>query len=214
MTRFCHFVAENQTKWDIFVHPLTYAYNSRVHSSTDSTLFRLFLSRNPPLPPSFDGNSTFSPITYYAMEPHALRAQFLARVQALRAHLNTRLALVQSRYKRSYDKNVKRTPVFSPGKLVYNKKTPLATFSVEVADSMTITTDNELVPKALQPSLIVKSNDHTLVIDEKRLHSTISIQRATLGPRQDTASVLSSSPLLISSPAKEPDSEETPTDYS
>ena len=46
--RLRHYVNEHQTDWDIYVQPLTYAYNAQVHKSTGTTPFSLSLTRHPP----------------------------------------------------------------------------------------------------------------------------------------------------------------------
>lgn len=77
VTRLRHYVAKNQRDWDIFVQPLTYAYRSQVHRSTNTTPFSLVLSGQPLGPASFENNSAFSSDTYYPTEPQALRAHCL-----------------------------------------------------------------------------------------------------------------------------------------
>ena len=43
-----NYVNEHQDDWDVYVGPLTYAYNSHAHLTTRTTLFELVLSRAPP----------------------------------------------------------------------------------------------------------------------------------------------------------------------
>ena len=59
-------MGEHQGDWDVYVGPLTYAYNSHVHRSTRTKPFEVVISRPPPelsfrrvdgdVPPSHSGN--------------------------------------------------------------------------------------------------------------------------------------------------------------
>lgn len=96
--RIRHYVGENQRDWDKFVQQLTCANISQVHSCTNTTPFSLVLSRHSPGPASYGDNSAFLLDTCYITEPHALRAQLLARVKALHAQADTKLESAQNRY--------------------------------------------------------------------------------------------------------------------
>ena len=43
-----NYVKQHQDDWDVYVGPLTYAYNSHVHRTTRTTHFELVVSRPPP----------------------------------------------------------------------------------------------------------------------------------------------------------------------
>lgn len=88
----------------------------------------------PPLPlgpVSIDEKSVFSSHTYYPKEPQALVTKLLERINALRAHVDTRLPSSQNRRKRDRDKHVRRSLVFAPGKLVYLVAPPLSASSTK-----------------------------------------------------------------------------------
>lgn len=64
------------------------------------------------------------------------------------------------------------------------------------------------------PFSTIKVRDHTLFIDENGIQNTVCVQRATLAPGQDSASVPSSNTTHFSpSRDQEPDSEETQTEF-
>ena len=46
--RLQHYVEEHQRDWDDYVQPLTFAYNTLVHRSTETTPCDLVLTRPPP----------------------------------------------------------------------------------------------------------------------------------------------------------------------
>lgn len=54
VARLRHCVAEEQSDWEEYIHPLTYAYNQQVNRSTGTTPFSFAVSRHPPEPPTFD----------------------------------------------------------------------------------------------------------------------------------------------------------------
>lgn len=147
LTRLRHHVADHQRDWDLFVQPLSYVYNTQLHRSTNTTEFSLVLSPNPAGPAPFVKDSALSSDTYCPIEPQALQAQLLARIKALHAQVNIRLASAQSRCKWDLDKNIKRTSAFAPKRLVFIKQPPLATSAVRDADKGATTMYNKFMPK-------------------------------------------------------------------
>ena len=47
MKRLQYYVEEHQRDWDDYVQPLTFAYNTQIHRSTEATLFDLVLTHHP-----------------------------------------------------------------------------------------------------------------------------------------------------------------------
>lgn len=45
--RLRHYVPDHQTKWDLFVQPLTYSYNTQVHKTTGTSPFSPSLTIHP-----------------------------------------------------------------------------------------------------------------------------------------------------------------------
>lgn len=132
----CDYADDQHHDWDIFVQLLADLHNTQVYMSKNITPFSLVLSRKPPGSASFDDNFAFLSNTDYPTEPQALRGQLVAQFKTLRAQVKTRLASARSRYKRDNDKNVRRTSVFAPWKMVYINKPPMATPSVREADKV------------------------------------------------------------------------------
>lgn len=103
ITRLRHFIAEHQRNWDIYVQPLTYAYNNQVHRCTNTSPYSLFLSRHPP-GPSLLRATTDTPITGKSeSSPQMIRRTIQAHILALRAKVDAHLRKSQARYKRDYD---------------------------------------------------------------------------------------------------------------
>lgn len=65
--------------------------------STNITPFGPVLLRVPPQLAAFDHSFDFSSDMYYSTEPPSLLVQLLARINALRTRVNTRIASAQSR---------------------------------------------------------------------------------------------------------------------
>ena len=114
-----NYVSEDQNDCDVYVGPLTYAYHSHVHRTTGTTPFELVLSRPPPEfslrgadgdgPPSDRGNQ---------------RAEFLRTLDNTIQKAYGSLRQTQARYKRDFDKRVRRINARQkPGDYVYLKRT-------------------------------------------------------------------------------------------
>lgn len=63
-----HFVVTRQRDWDLFVQPLSYAYDTQIHCYINTTPFSLALTKNPPEPPASDILSAFATDAYYATD--------------------------------------------------------------------------------------------------------------------------------------------------
>lgn len=184
LTRPRHYISNPQLNWDIIVQPLkrvTNAYNIQVHGFTDTALFIHVLIDSPPGPATISGNSAFSSDTYYLTEPQALPARLFARINTLHAQKNSRLNPMQNRYKRGYDKKIRRNPPFTPRKQVYICKPTLVAPSAKDADRMYAATHKKNVCQRQRRTLWVNENiEHTLTINENGVNNTVSIQLTTL----------------------------------
>ena len=96
-----HFVSDHPREWDLYAGPLTYAYNSQPHSSTQVAPFELVLS-NPPGPPGMAPDP---------LDAEIPPAQFRLDWQQWLSHLlkssDEALKKAQQRYKRSFDNRVR-----------------------------------------------------------------------------------------------------------
>lgn len=68
-----HYVSENQSNWDIFPQPLTYAYKTLVNRLTKTTLLSLVLSRHQSGPTCFDCLSILTAGTDHVTTPSVLQ---------------------------------------------------------------------------------------------------------------------------------------------
>lgn len=66
----------------------------------------------------------------------------------------------------------------------------------------------------MRPFSLVKVNDHTIIVNEKDIYITASIQRAAIAPGQNTASIPPSSSFYSRpSQVEELKSKKIPTEY-
>ena len=97
-----NYVNEHQDDWDVYVGPLTYAYNSHIHRTTRTTPFELVLNRPPP-EFSLRRSSGDMPLADRGTE----RAEFLKTVDATIQKAHGSLQRTKARYKRDFDKRVR-----------------------------------------------------------------------------------------------------------
>ena len=98
-----NYVNEHQDDWDLYVGPLTYAYNSHVQRSTRTNSFELVLSR-PPLEFLLQRTERDAPLP----DRRTHGAEFLNKLDATIQKAYGSLRRTQARYKRDFDKNVRR----------------------------------------------------------------------------------------------------------
>lgn len=57
VTRLRHYLPTHQQDWDLFVQPLKFAWNTKVHRPTNTTPFSLFFAKHSPRSTTFDSHS-------------------------------------------------------------------------------------------------------------------------------------------------------------
>lgn len=70
--------------------------------------------------------------------------------------------------------------------MVFIDEPLLVASSAEKARSLVTTTYNKLVPKVMIPFAIVSAQPDTLTVDEHRIQNTVSTDRATFSPGNET----------------------------
>ena len=110
--RLRNYVEEHQRVWDDYVQPLTFAYDTQVHRSTETTPFDLVLTRPPsgfilpstvPQDAGTHREDRRTPVQYR-------RATLRKLINAL-ARARTKLTASQKRYKDDFDKKVRFRPL-------------------------------------------------------------------------------------------------------
>ena len=165
-----NYVNEHQDDWDVYVGPLTYAYNSHVHRSTRMTPFELVHSRPPP---------EFSPSTIQRDVPPAERgtqlAEFLKTLDATIQKAYGSLRRTQARYKPDFDKRVHRIKTrLEPGDFV----------SLNPTDGGK--TSNKLASPAVGPYRVLANDRRTITIDHDGITERVSADRCVYAPRRWT----------------------------
>ena len=115
-TRLRIYTDRNNSDWDKMIQPLTYAYNSQVHRTTNQTPFSLVLTRPPPDIILQEENSFPEPDD---MTPEEARLKFMKRTQTLIDSAADRSAKNQAKAKAYHDKRVRRRPQLQVGDHVF-----------------------------------------------------------------------------------------------
>ena len=161
-----NYVSDHQGDWDVYVGPLTYAYNSHIHRTTRTKPFELIVSRPPPefslrradgdAPPSDRGNA---------------RAEFLKMLQDTIQKAYESLRRTQARYKRDFDRRVRRINTrLAPGNYVYLNPSDGAK------------TSNKLALPAVGPHGVLANDKRTITIDRDGVTERVSAYRCVYAP--------------------------------
>ena len=163
-----NYVNDNQNDWDEYASALTYAYNTSVHRSTRTTPFDLVLSRPPP-PFSLEDTDNERPLSH-----RAVRLNFVRRLDTAIRDATTALRATQERYKRDFDKRVRKT----------NRK--LRANDYVYLDP---TSGNETQPKlqtpAVGPFRVIANDKRTVIIDRDGNVERVSADRVVYAPRPE-----------------------------
>ena len=116
LRRFC---SEHGRDWEKFSHAVTYAYNTTVHRATGLTPLQLVLTR-PPFPLNLENVETVNPEAYGSRQTEQRSRQVL---RSLMQSADKHLTATQARYKRDFDKRVRKFNTdITPGELVFVKR--------------------------------------------------------------------------------------------
>ena len=187
--RLRHYVEEHQRDWDDYVQPLTFACNTQVHRSTETTPFDLVLTRPlsdltlPSTVPQDEGNHREDRQTPVQYKRATLRKLCDAPDRA-----RTKLTASQKRYKDDFDKKVCFGPVVRAGDFVYVDRLPCPFKSVERRTRAQGTTGTDepsvkLLPRTEGPFRVRSATDTTVLIEQDGVENRVSIDRVTKIPR-------------------------------
>lgn len=176
LSRFRHYVSENQTEWDSYLLPLTYAYNSQVHRSIKVFPFSPVLARTPPRPatvvsqrPSLVPNDDVASLLY-------IRLELIRWANSLHKKAENNLELAEKKCKRHLDHQVQLASIFNEGEEFYQDRPAIFRSADEKAAAEGY---NKLLPREKGPSEAVYVNDNMLSILQDGLENTISIHQDT-----------------------------------
>jgi transposase InsO family protein len=181
------YVSHRQGDWDEFTAALTFGYNCRIHSSLGLAPFELVLSRPPP-PLSVE-----IPDAGTADTPATAKMRFLLRLRELCPLAQRRLEEAQARYKRNYDGSIReKNKTTRNGDWVYVRR--------EVHDS---NVNPKLDSPVDGPFQVVKTDGHTLVLQQGETQVRVSSDRITPAPAPPST-------LSPRTPMEDPGSQTTP----
>ena len=166
-----NFVNDNQDDWDRYVTALTYSYNCHVHRSTKTTPFDLVPSRPPP-----EFSLTHRTTRQRPKTTADIRHDFIKRLDASMLKANESLRRVQDRYKRDFDKRVRRTRhTLKAGDFVFLDPTD---------GSKKL---GKLKSPAIGPYRVLVNDKRTLIIDRDGIVERVSADRCVFAPRPSNA---------------------------
>ena len=160
------FVEEHQDSWDKYATALTYAYNCHVRRTTGTTLFDPILSRPPP------AFSLHRSLRDHPEPDSRDRHEFLFALDEAIAGASNRLKKAQARYKKNFDKRVRRTNLnISPGDYVF------------IGPTDGSKKKGKLQSPAEGPYGVQQRSDRTFPIERKGATEVINSDRVTKAPR-------------------------------
>ena len=187
--RLRHYVEGHQRDWDDYVQPLTFAYNTQVHGSTETTPFDLVLTRPPsglilpgtvPQDAGTHREDLRTPLQYKRVTLRKLR-DALDRAP-------TKLTASQKRFKDDFGKKVRSRPVVGAGDSVYVDRPPRPITSVERRTRAQGTTGTDelcvkLLPRTEGPFRVRSATDTTVLIEQDGVENRVGIDCITKMPR-------------------------------
>ena len=157
------YVNDHQDDWDQYAEALTYAYNNHVHRSTRTTPFDLVLTRPPP---EF---SLHHKVNARERPTAQSKADFIHRLDKAIHKAYASLMRTQSRYKKDYDRAVKRV----------NQ-------SIRAGDWVLIDNPEEnptkLQSHAQGPFRVLSNDGHTFTIDRAGQLERVGSDRVVASP--------------------------------
>ncbi len=177
--RIRHYVNEHQDDWDLYVQPLTYAYNTQVHRSTSTSPFSLVLTRHPPS--TIVETVSDNPQNLNLLKStKTVRDEIVKRMTTMFNKADRRLYMAQQSYKKNYDRNVKYTKVFQPGQYVFIDRPPnQGRTAQQKAENIA---QSKLRERVIGPYKIVQVFDNVVVVEDQSFRVPISIDRCVQAP--------------------------------
>lgn len=105
-----YYVFEHQEDWDTYIQLLTYTYITPTHKVTETSPFNVILRKKPLLGAKLDRLT--SPASYMQRDvpPPHMTHWLQQRIKLMKIAFSLRLSMVQRRYERHFDKNVRQKP--------------------------------------------------------------------------------------------------------
>ena len=188
------YVEDHPADWSQYVGAVTYAYNCAVHRTTGNTPFDLVLSRSPP-----DFTLSYKSNRKYAKDDKFDRKDYVHRLRVAVKRANESLRKNQRKYKRDFDKRVRKTMPLTDEDTVYLDITDGA----KKRDKLSHGVGGAY--EVLEVSPVTK----TVVIQRGNVVERVSMNRVTRAPRTakvigpDTPHALSATPADLAEKSTE-----------
>ena len=184
--RLRNYVEEHQRDWDEYIQPLTFAYNTQVHQSTETTPFDLVPTR-PPSGLALPGTVLQDAVSN--TEDRQTLVQYeratLRKLRDALGRTRVKLTAAQRRCKTDFDQKVRFRPVIAVGDFVCVDRPPRPLTNTERGD---LPSDGgapsvKLLPKTEGPFRVRSATETTVAVDQDGVSNRVSIDRVTKMPR-------------------------------
>jgi len=176
-TRLRIFTGRHTTDWDRLIQPLTYAYNSQVHRTTNETPFSLVLTRPPP---DIITREDFPRPDENDMNPEEARLKVMKRKQTLVEKAAARSKDQQAKYKHYHDRKVRSPIHVKVGDDVFVNLPPAG--GQTPAERLAEEPQGKLRKKTTGTYKVLEVRDTTVRVAKDGIEDTISIDRVTIAP--------------------------------
>lgn len=169
VARLCRYLGEHQQDRDVFVQPFTNSYTTQVHWTTELLPFSLTLSWEPPRSLTFIGPRR-TPEKYDRLAPRQTKIKVFDRLFAFFRRARDKSSQARRTYKKHLNKKVKHLQRFGSHDWVYAYKPPVAArrqTERKFMDDLSV----KLRPKRMGPYRVIRTMEHTVVVDVDGLHN-------------------------------------------
>lgn len=161
-----HHVVKHELLRDMFVHAIIKPYNIKVLWSATKSTYTFVLCRRTPGLPLHSESMNMSDGSSAATAPQTKHAKMRLKFAALSSETVIYARKSQARYKRIYDRPVRKAPAFNPNNSIFIKNSPTRSNVASNAAANLKTFTNRLQPQTVGFFKIITAQGKTLLIDE------------------------------------------------
>lgn len=173
-TRPQRYISDHQRNWDLLVQPLTYTYNTQVHKSSNTSPYRLVLSRHPSGPSLLTTTTSAPKVDMNETSSQAIRNLIEKRILKLYAKKVFHVRKSRARKKADYDTRVREMPTYILGCYVFTDNPPIHA-NRRTKDVVASKAYNKLQPRAAGQFKILQKHDKTIYIKDSRIPEIVFV---------------------------------------
>ena len=209
LSRLRHYISEHQQDWDEYLQPLTYAYNSQVHRTTETTPFDLVVTRPPPdilvEPPQHLQLPTTD------VTPAQAKRGILDRLRRTLATARTKLTSHQKRMKDNFDQKVRQQPTIRRGDRIFINRPTKQVIATDAEAELSDGISRKLLRLTTGiPYTVTDVRDKNVQVNHDGIPTWVSIDRVTVVPAHDPAASTPNTPHM-EAPTLQPTGQQQPS---